>query len=236
MIRIIKGKLSCAQALLLSAACVNFLCEVYAFCLGLPLDKRCAAWRENGRDNIFGFSVAKSQKNCTGMPHFPIILHLMQSGAFVPGRQIVNTSFTRLAHLKAPRSLLSALSTPLPYASFCRKPVGQTTSPQHSATSSSVPSAECALVHSGRGARAAAQVGHTGDLEAVIRACTTVDKCVGELLQTVDEMGGRWLVASDHGNSDDMVQVRAPTPPPFFPRSYTRREYDVVQDRFLLAL
>jgi len=49
-------------------------------------------------------------------------------------------------------------------------------------------------------------VGHTGDLEAVIRACTTVDKCVGELLATVDEMGGRWLIASDHGNSDDMVQ------------------------------
>ena len=41
-----------------------------------------------------------------------------------------------------------------------------------------------------------------------------VDKCLGELLETVDQMGGRWLVASDHGNADDMVQVR---PPPFKP-------------------
>ena len=67
--------------------------------------------------------------------------------------------------------------------------------------------------------RVGAQVGHTGDLDAVIRACTTVDKCVGELLQTVDEMGGRWLVASDHGNSDDMVQVPPPPPPPLPPLS-----------------
>ncbi len=51
------------------------------------------------------------------------------------------------------------------------------------------------------------QVGHTGDLEAVIRACTVVDKCLGELLQVVEDLGGRWLIASDHGNADDMVQV-----------------------------
>lgn len=49
-------------------------------------------------------------------------------------------------------------------------------------------------------------VGHTGDLDAVIRACTVTDKGLGELLDTVDQMGGRWLVASDHGNADDMVQ------------------------------
>ena len=30
----------------------------------------------------------------------------------------------------------------------------------------------------------AAQVGHTGDLKAAVRACTTVDKCLGELLET----------------------------------------------------
>lgn len=57
------------------------------------------------------------------------------------------------------------------------------------------------------------QVGHTGDLEAVIRACTTVDKHLGELLQAVEDLGGRWLIASDHGNSDDMVQVHSVTVP-----------------------
>ena len=51
------------------------------------------------------------------------------------------------------------------------------------------------------------QVGHTGDLKAVVRACTTVDRHLGDLLETVEKMGGRWLVSSDHGNADDMVQV-----------------------------
>lgn len=49
-------------------------------------------------------------------------------------------------------------------------------------------------------------VGHTGDLKASIRACAIVDECVGELLKVVDEVNGRFLVTSDHGNSDDMVQ------------------------------
>lgn len=49
-------------------------------------------------------------------------------------------------------------------------------------------------------------VGHTGDLEATIETCAFVDKCVKELLDVVDEVNGRWLVTSDHGNADDMVQ------------------------------
>lgn len=49
-------------------------------------------------------------------------------------------------------------------------------------------------------------VGHTGDLEATVRACSLVDSCVKELLDTVDSIGGRWLVTADHGNADDMVQ------------------------------
>ncbi|KAK9915700.1 hypothetical protein WJX75_002829 [Coccomyxa subellipsoidea] len=49
-------------------------------------------------------------------------------------------------------------------------------------------------------------VGHTGDLEATISACSTVDKCVKELLEAVEEVGGSWLVTADHGNAEDMVQ------------------------------
>ena len=56
--------------------------------------------------------------------------------------------------------------------------------------------------------RCRGQVGHTGDLKAVVRACTTVDRHLGDLLETVEKMGGRWLVSSDHGNADDMVQAR----------------------------
>ncbi|KAG2502044.1 hypothetical protein HYH03_000538 [Edaphochlamys debaryana] len=49
-------------------------------------------------------------------------------------------------------------------------------------------------------------VGHTGDLGATIRACETVDACVKELLEVMDSVNGRWIVTSDHGNADDMVQ------------------------------
>eukprot|EP00798_Chlamydomonas_sp_ICE-L_P003889 gene3889-13955_t len=49
-------------------------------------------------------------------------------------------------------------------------------------------------------------VGHTGDLPATITACEVVDKCVGELIELVNSLNGRWLVTSDHGNADDMVQ------------------------------
>ncbi|GMH39914.1 hypothetical protein BSKO_07818 [Bryopsis sp. KO-2023] len=51
-------------------------------------------------------------------------------------------------------------------------------------------------------------VGHTGNLEATISTCTLVDQCVQELLDVCDELNGRWLLTSDHGNADDMVQRR----------------------------
>lgn len=49
-------------------------------------------------------------------------------------------------------------------------------------------------------------VGHTGDLQATISACETVDACLKELLEAADGVNARWLVTSDHGNADDMVQ------------------------------
>ena len=39
-----------------------------------------------------------------------------------------------------------------------------------------------------------------------MQACEVVDKCVQELMDAIDEANGRWLVTSDHGNADDMVQ------------------------------
>ena len=49
-------------------------------------------------------------------------------------------------------------------------------------------------------------VGHTGDLAATVRACAKCDDCLRRLLEVVDELEGRWLVTSDHGNADDMCQ------------------------------
>ena len=54
-------------------------------------------------------------------------------------------------------------------------------------------------------------VGHTGDLQATIGCCELVDTCLKELLEVVDEVGGRFLVTSDHGNADDMVQRQKKT-------------------------
>ena len=49
-------------------------------------------------------------------------------------------------------------------------------------------------------------VGHTGDLAATKACVELVDACLGELLAAADTVGTRWLVTSDHGNADDMVQ------------------------------
>ena len=46
----------------------------------------------------------------------------------------------------------------------------------------------------------------SGDLAATVRSVQTVDQCLGELLATADEVNARYLVTSDHGNADDMVQ------------------------------
>lgn len=45
-------------------------------------------------------------------------------------------------------------------------------------------------------------VGHTGVLPAVIKACETVDKCLGRLVPFFIEQGGRVIITADHGNAD----------------------------------
>ena len=50
-------------------------------------------------------------------------------------------------------------------------------------------------------------VGHTGNLAATITAVEHCDAELGRLLSAVEEIGGIFLVTSDHGNADDMVQV-----------------------------
>ncbi len=55
-------------------------------------------------------------------------------------------------------------------------------------------------------------VGHTGSLEAAQRACEVVDDCLSQLLEALDEMGGRALITADHGNSDQMWNPEADAP------------------------
>jgi 2,3-bisphosphoglycerate-independent phosphoglycerate mutase len=48
-------------------------------------------------------------------------------------------------------------------------------------------------------------VGHTGVLQAAIKAIEAVDKCVGEVIAAVREVNGIALVTADHGNAEKMV-------------------------------
>ncbi|UCH90341.1 MAG: 2,3-bisphosphoglycerate-independent phosphoglycerate mutase [Thermoplasmata archaeon] len=48
-------------------------------------------------------------------------------------------------------------------------------------------------------------VGHTGKMEATIKAVETVDICVGLLLEVVEQQAGIAIVTSDHGNADEML-------------------------------
>jgi len=48
-------------------------------------------------------------------------------------------------------------------------------------------------------------VGHTGVLQAAIKAIEAVDQSVGKVLDAVNELGGAALITSDHGNAECMV-------------------------------
>jgi 2,3-bisphosphoglycerate-independent phosphoglycerate mutase len=48
-------------------------------------------------------------------------------------------------------------------------------------------------------------VGHSGNLEATIRAVETVDACLGRIFQTLRPRGGAWIITADHGNAETMI-------------------------------
>jgi len=48
-------------------------------------------------------------------------------------------------------------------------------------------------------------VGHTGDINAAIKACETVDQCVSEIVPLALEHGYSTLIIADHGNSETMI-------------------------------
>ena len=48
-------------------------------------------------------------------------------------------------------------------------------------------------------------VGHTGQIEATIKALETVDRCLGRLLESVGKAGGTAIITADHGNAEHML-------------------------------
>jgi 2,3-bisphosphoglycerate-independent phosphoglycerate mutase len=49
-------------------------------------------------------------------------------------------------------------------------------------------------------------VGHTGVIEAAVKAVETVDECLGRVVEAVHESGGVCIVTADHGNADHMLE------------------------------
>lgn len=48
-------------------------------------------------------------------------------------------------------------------------------------------------------------VGHTGVMEAAIKAVEVVDECVGEVEQFIKEVGGQMFICADHGNAEQLI-------------------------------
>lgn len=55
-------------------------------------------------------------------------------------------------------------------------------------------------------------VGHTGIMEAAIKAVGAVDQCLGLLLQSVKEQGGSMIITADHGNAEAMIDLETGEP------------------------
>lgn len=48
-------------------------------------------------------------------------------------------------------------------------------------------------------------VGHTGNIEAAVRAIETVDECLGRVEEAILRRGGAMLIVADHGNAEQMI-------------------------------
>ena len=55
-------------------------------------------------------------------------------------------------------------------------------------------------------------VGHTGNLEAAIKALEAVDECVGKVVEAVQMVDGTLLITADHGNIEQMIDYKTGEP------------------------
>lgn len=51
-------------------------------------------------------------------------------------------------------------------------------------------------------------VGHTGILQAGIKACEVVDGCLSKVVKTVLGLGGVTVITADHGNIEEMIDLK----------------------------
>jgi 2,3-bisphosphoglycerate-independent phosphoglycerate mutase len=55
-------------------------------------------------------------------------------------------------------------------------------------------------------------VGHTGILEAAVKAVETVDDCAGKVFDSLISKGGMAILTADHGNAEMMVDPKSGEP------------------------
>ncbi len=55
-------------------------------------------------------------------------------------------------------------------------------------------------------------VGHTGIMDAAVKAVEAVDTCVGRVVDRMLELGGIAVITADHGNAEQMLDTDGVTP------------------------
>ena len=55
-------------------------------------------------------------------------------------------------------------------------------------------------------------VGHTGSLEAAIKAIEFIDQCIGRVVEAINNQNGILLITADHGNSEQMIDYKTGEP------------------------
>jgi len=55
-------------------------------------------------------------------------------------------------------------------------------------------------------------VGHTGVLEATIKAVETVDTSIGRIMEATLAVGGNVLITADHGNAEQLIEYNTGKP------------------------
>jgi 2,3-bisphosphoglycerate-independent phosphoglycerate mutase len=55
-------------------------------------------------------------------------------------------------------------------------------------------------------------VGHTGSIPAGVKAVETVDECLLQVVETVENLGGASLITADHGNAEQMLEADGVSP------------------------
>ena len=85
-------------------------------------------------------------------------------------------------------------------------------------------------------------VGHTGVMEAAIKAIEVIDECVGEVVEFIKEVDGQLFICADHGNAEQLIDyetgepytAHTTNPVPFIlvnaDPKYTLRENGVLAD------